>query len=224
MTRCYLAIGAVAALSACSAPSNSDASADTASVGVGNSVSQSADPAQDGFDGTAMGTLPSPSSPDAAVRPSDHVGDPPAPITAVDPGAQRIAIAEWRNAGRKPGCSPLALKSDAGARGTARRANFSGGWGVAFDLPGVRSAYGLAGTGFIPPNAADAQVQRTRLTRQWPYFRDLRHLPQPSFAGFGREGAEPYSDRNPDGNGLNSIAYVSVLRLQRLEQAGARSP
>lgn len=131
-------------------------------------------------------------------------------LLAPDPAARRIALAEWRKSDRPDTCAPLALTSDAGARGTARRANFSGGWGVAFDLPNLRSAYGIAGTGFLPQDHGNVEKQRARLAAQWPLFRELEQLPKPSFAGYGIEGAQDYSPDSPDGRGENSIAYVRV--------------
>ena len=57
-----------------------------------------------------------------------------------------VARAQWTRSddgksGEKPRCAPLALASAAGANGVPRAADFSGGWGVAFDLPNLRSAY-----------------------------------------------------------------------------------
>ena len=156
---------------------------------------------------------PSPAAPvpaEPSQRPADHVGDPPPTLLPPDPAARRIALAEWRKSDKPEPCAPLALISDAGARGVARRANFSGGWGVAFDQPNLRSAYGIAGTGFLPQDLESIDKQRARLAAQWPLFRELEGLPKPSFAGYGIEGARDYSSSNPDGRGESSIAYVRI--------------
>ena len=126
-----------------------------------------------------------------------------------------VARAQWTRSddgksGEKPRCAPLALASAAGANGVPRAADFSGGWGVAFDLPNLRSAYGFAGPGVLPDDEIPAEAQRDRLERQWPYMQALGQLPAPSFAGYGLSGAEPYPEDNPEGHGLQSIAYVHV--------------
>ena len=126
-----------------------------------------------------------------------------------------VARAQWARSddgksGEKPRCAPLALASAAGANGVPRAADFSGGWGVAFDLPNLRSAYGFAGPGVLPDDEIPAEAHRDRLERQWPYMQALGQLPAPSFAGYGLSGAEPYPEDNPEGHGLQSIAYVHV--------------
>ena len=123
---------------------------------------------------------------------------------------ERRARAEWAKAENRKYCAPLALAAPGDTEGTPRAASFGGGWGVAFDLPGLRSAYGFAGTGLLPDDRADARTQRRRLAAQWPHMRDLSRLPAPSFAGYGQEGAEPYPSADPDGKGLHSLAYVRI--------------
>lgn len=135
---------------------------------------------------------------------------PPSPLLG-----ERVARTQWARSddGKSdapPHCAPLALASAGGAPATARAADFSGGWGVAFDLPGLRSAYGFAGPGVLPQDAAPRAAQRARLDRQWPYMRDLPGLPPSSFAGYGLSGAQAYSADNPQGHGLQSVAYVRV--------------
>ncbi|MFB0874222.1 MULTISPECIES: hypothetical protein [unclassified Sphingobium] len=143
-----------------------------------------------------------------------HVAQPSSPPVAPLPRpmlvGESIARAEWAKAKAKVGCAPLALVSDAGADGAARRAEFSGGWGVAFDLPGRRSAYGFAGPGVLPQDRAPAEAQRARLAKQWPYRMEIDTLPAPSFAGYGLSGAQPYPTGNPEGNGMESVAYLRV--------------
>lgn len=124
--------------------------------------------------------------------------------------AEWIALAEWSKAENRAQCAPLVFRSEAGLAGTPRRAEFSGGWAVAYDVPGLRSAYGVAGTGLLPADRNGAHVHRARLMAQWPHFREIRTLPAPSFAGYGLSGAEPYPSDNPQGNGLHSLAYLRV--------------
>ncbi len=140
-----------------------------------------------------------PSAEDMAQRPS-----PPQELAA-----QNLVLAEWRKGDNRESCAPLSFSAGA-TQGTARRATFSGGWAVAWDTPGIRSAYGIAGTGFVPADRDDAKAQRARLAAQWPYFRELPQLPRPAFAGYGVEGAGDYSPGDPDGRSVNSLAYVRV--------------
>lgn len=124
--------------------------------------------------------------------------------------AQALVLGEWQRADNRGTCAPVAFVSTGQARGAPRPAEFGGGWGVAFDLPNLRSAYGLAGPGPTAADSAPPDQQRERLGAQWPYFRELSELPQPAFAGYGVEGAEAYLPDNPSGRGLNSLAYVRV--------------
>lgn len=126
------------------------------------------------------------------------------------PQADRLILNEWRKAENRAHCAPLHFRDSAGAQGTPRPARFSGGWAVAWDQPGRRSAFGLAGVALLPDDAAPAEDHRARLARQWPFMRDLERLPHPAFAGYGVEGAGPYPSENPEGYGLNSLAYVRV--------------
>lgn len=116
-------------------------------------------------------------------------------------------LAEWRKAENRRACAPLAFWSDGGLRGTARRAYFGGGWGVAFDRPGLRSAYGVAGSGLVPGDGAPFAGQRAELVRQWPYGREL---PGGAFAGYGIEGAQALTAADGDGRGKHLLAYVRV--------------
>ncbi len=162
------------------------------------------DPAPDETNtGTEM-----PDTPQEPVTPPP-AADPQAPdIAEVTPLAVELTRNEWATADNKDECAPIVLTSDGGAAGEARRANFAGGWAVAFDTDEVRSAYGVAGPGIVGADKADGQ--EARLRAQWPYFRKLPDLAQPAFAGFGLEGAKPYDSEAPDGVGQNSLAYVHV--------------
>jgi hypothetical protein len=94
--------------------------------------------------------------------------------------------------------------------GRTRRAYFGGGWGVAIDLPGLRSAYGVAGAGLLPDDGATLARQREELARQWPYVRELPNLRRRALAGYGVEGARSLTAGEGDGRGLNLLAYVRV--------------
>lgn len=126
---------------------------------------------------------------------------------------EAIARAEWAKAANRAKCAPLALAGDGGAAGTPRRAIFSGGWAVAFDLPGQRSAYGFAGTGLLPEDSEDYAIHVDRLAKQWPLMRHWDggdNLPAGSAAGYGLSGAEPYSAADPQGRGQQSLAYLRI--------------
>jgi hypothetical protein len=106
-----------------------------------------------------------------------------------------------------------------------RAANFGGGWGVAFDTPTMRSAYGFAGSGLLPEDEASQAEKRIELARQWPYTRELGRpggLPEGSLAGYGLEGAGRYSDANPTGTGQQSIAYVRIAGQKCLYDVWSR--
>ena len=126
--------------------------------------------------------------------------------------AEAIVRAEWSRAANRAECA--ALKFDPGqTRGARpRRAEFSGGWAVAYDMQGLRSAFGVAGPGLLPEDRAAVQVRRERIAAQWPYRRELGGgwLPRGSLAAYGMEGASPYPRENPEGIGENSLAYVVV--------------
>ena len=124
---------------------------------------------------------------------------------------ERIALAEWGKAANRHACAPLALASSGGVRAKARRAEFSSGWAVAFDSPSRRSAYGFAGTGLLPEDSIARHAEQVAaLRRQWPYGRAPSGLPRGSFAGYGLEGAKPYSRANSQGRGGHSLAYVRI--------------
>lgn len=86
-----------------------------------------------------------PASPGAAdqLPPAPWAG---APIAARSVPA--VYLSEWKKAKNRDRCAPLALVGAEQRKGIAvRRANFADGWAVAYDLPGQRSAFGVAGTG-----------------------------------------------------------------------------
>jgi len=58
-----------------------------------------------------------------------------------------VLVEEWRLAENQLWCSGLYPDGFDTQDATIRRAEFSGGWALAWDLPGLRSAFGIAGTG-----------------------------------------------------------------------------
>ena len=89
---------------------------------------------------------------------------------------------EWLKAESKLLCPILALPKQASSHLTGhnvRRANFASGWGVAYDLPNLRSAYGVANTGTIDPD---------ELSFSWPYNMSYQ---DGSMVGYGHEGGDP---------------------------------
>jgi hypothetical protein len=127
------------------------------------------------------------------------------------PLARDLTLAQWGKAENRQDCAPLILLSDGGQAATPRVAHFGGGWGVAFDQPSLRSAYGVAGTGSA---VADATTEITRIGNLFPYVRPIGGrvggLPGGSTAAYGVEGAMEYAADNPDGAGAKSLAYVVI--------------
>jgi hypothetical protein len=114
------------------------------------------------------GAAASATTPDAEPPP-EHVGDPmptppddpmPDPPWAVAPLAADAVPAvyrrEWARADNRASCAPLALSGAEAEPGiSVRRATFSGGWAVAYDAPGQRSAFGIAGAGVSLSDGGD---------------------------------------------------------------------
>ncbi|MGO1072505.1 hypothetical protein [Lysobacter sp. CA199] len=82
---------------------------------------------------------------------SPTTGAPAAPwsVRALSPkSVPAVYLSEWKKAKNRGRCASLALQgADKQAGIKVRRADFSDGWAVAYDLPGQRSAFGVAGTG-----------------------------------------------------------------------------
>lgn len=96
---------------------------------------------------------------------------------------------EWRAADNRATCAPLAPVSIAPhSNATPRAATFAGGWAVAWDLPGLRSAFGIAGTGVA---AAEPAYDEWPHRLQWT---------DGSSAGYGPEG----------GTGPKQLAYLRI--------------
>ena len=99
---------------------------------------------------------------------------------------------EWLKAESRDLCPILALPKQSSAHlngHKVRRANFYGGWGVAYDLPKTRSAYGVA-------NAGTADFEG--LYNNWEYNVSYR---DGSRVGYGREGGDPTG---------NWLAYIVI--------------
>ena len=95
----------------------------------------------------------------------------------------------WAAAANRATCALVAVADpDVTQNASARPATFSGGWGVAFDKPELRSAFGVAGTGV---EASDATYS------DWPHHIEWS---DGSSAGYGPEG----------GTGPNHLAYLRI--------------
>ncbi len=125
--------------------------------------------------------------------PTSPAAPPPAPWSAAPIPADRLPrhfLEQWVRAENRAICAPIAPADvGAGEGATARAATFSGGWAVAYDRPGLRSAFGVAGTG---SSAAAGPGEYS-----WPYERVWA---DGSRAGYGPEG----------GTGPNELAYLRI--------------
>jgi hypothetical protein len=116
-----------------------------------------------------------------------------------------IYLEVWRRAENRERCAPLAparIDPALQQRATARAATFSGGWAVAYDLPVVRSAFGVAGCG--------ASATEPGVYDDWPHKRDFA---DGSHVGYGPEGG---------GAGPNWLAYVRIPGQQCLYNVWSR--
>lgn len=105
----------------------------------------------------------------------------------------------WRAAENRKSCALLAFRDpvvtdvlSAGKGAGPRAASFAGGWGVAYDLPGQRSAFGVAGTGVKVDGAGSSSIYDA-----WPHHRSWS---DGSRVGYGPEG----------GTGPNQLAYLRI--------------
>jgi hypothetical protein len=130
-------------------------------------------------------------APEPSSEPPPASGNPapwsaaPLPRTEVPPSY----LQAWEGAENRASCAlliPASLGEGSGA--DTRVANFSGGWGVAYDQPELRSAFGVAGTG------VEAEAPSFH---QWPFSVEWD---DGSSAGYGPEG----------GSGPNQLAYLRV--------------
>jgi hypothetical protein len=117
--------------------------------------------------------------------------------------APPVLISEWSRAKNRDSCAPFTFASlGEHADAKPRSAYFAGGWGVAWDKPGLpglsatgawcrdcgRGAFGIAGTGALASGPSYTG---------WPHERVWR---DGSRAGYGPEG----------GTGERTLAYVTI--------------
>ena len=142
----------------------------------------------------ACGGNPEPAPPGQGVAPW--------PRTELARGAvPAVLVEQWERAENRSGCALLApAELGAGAGATPRAATFSGGWGVAWDTPTVRSAFGVAGAGV----AADGPSYH-----EWPHRMSWS---DGSYAEYGPEG----------GTGPNQLAYLRVQGQECLYNVWSR--
>lgn len=113
----------------------------------------------------------------------------------------QVYIHQWEKAANRAECALIAPRSLGVGEGAApRAANFSGGWAVAYDLPNLRSAFGIAGAGV---RAGDPSYDK------WPY---VQQWDDGSKAEYGPEG----------GTGPNELAYVRIQSQQCLYNVWSR--
>ena len=87
------------------------------------------------------------------------------PVRAVQ-GDAPIVLTQWRAANNRATCAPLMFKSVLlrSEIPVARGAYFGGGWGVAYDTPSIRSAFGVAGAGL---EGADGDLETWKRSIRW---------------------------------------------------------
>lgn len=101
-----------------------------------------------------------------------------------------VYLTQWEKAENRATCAVIAPASagPAGEGAAPRAANFSGGWAVAYDLPNLRSAFGVAGAGV---KAGEPSYD------QWPYAYEWA---DGSRVEYGPE----------DGAGPKQLAYLRI--------------
>jgi hypothetical protein len=130
------------------------------------------------------------SAPRAGERPSAVPVAAPAPWSrdTLAPGSvPAVYLSAWRAAENRASCALVAPAETRAPDAQPRVAQFSGGWGVAYDAPGQRSLFGVAGTGATPDNLYDGWTR----SRAWS---------DGSRATWGPEG----------GSGPNQLAYLRI--------------
>lgn len=127
-----------------------------------------------------------PATPNAPAKPAAPPWSKP---TLGRTAVPAVYLEQWNRAANRATCAVVAPASlGAGADATPRAATFSGGWAVAYDTPGLRSAFGVAGTG---SRATDETYAGWTNHRQWS---------DGSRADYGPEG----------GTGPNQLAYLRI--------------
>ena len=139
-----------------------------------------------------------------ASRPANPVAEPAPPwqqAVLASSDVPAVLSAEWSKAANRDSCAPLAFAAYGdGEDAVARAATFSGGWGVAWDRPQLRSAFGIAGAGVSAWEGG---------SYAWP---DTIAWSDGSSAGYGPEG----------GTGPNQLAYVRIRGQQCLYNVWSR--
>lgn len=132
-------------------------------------------------------TTPAPTPPSTHPLPTTTPWS-AAPLARTDVPA--VYAQQWQKAGNRATCALIAPRSvgDEGATAKPRAATFSGGWAVAYDLPDLRSAFGVAGTGATVAGPT---------YKGWP---DSHIWPDGSKVSYGPEG----------GTGPNQLAYLEI--------------
>lgn len=140
------------------------------------------------FLGACSGQQATPGQP----APDNAPAQPPWGSNAVGAAAvPSVYRTEWLKAENRATCALIAITDNGVTRGaTPRAATFGGGWGVAYDLAGQRSAFGVAGSGV---NASEPSYD------EWPFKRTWS---DGSRVGYGPEGGT--------GPGLNQLAYLRI--------------
>jgi hypothetical protein len=89
----------------------------------------------------------------------------------------QVYLQQWARAENRTDCALIAPSAIDPSAATPRAAEFSGGWAVAYDVAGQRSAFGVAGTG------VDADASGTY--DDWP---NRMEWADGSTVGYGPEG------------------------------------
>ncbi len=139
-----------------------------------------------GCGGTGSSTAPGTDAPppESPANPAPWQG-----ATLARAEVPAVYVEEWQQADNRATCAliaPAALGEGEGA--TVRAANFAGGWGIAYDQPGLRSAFGIAGTGVA---ASEPSFDDWPVKKEWP---------DGSSVGYGPEG----------GAGPKELAYLRI--------------
>ena len=118
-------------------------------------------------------------------------GPPPWTAKAVKSIAvPEVYYSQWYKAENQKTCALLVLSTGDKMRDAKpRRAEYSGGWAVAFDTPKIRSIYGIAGTGSVALARDDSKT-----------FPNTIRWSDGSYASYGLKG----------GTGPGYLAYVTV--------------
>ena len=124
--------------------------------------------------------------------------------------ANQTVYRQWAKAPNRAQCAPLGVTAAIADGGKPRAAYFGGGWGVAFDRPGLRSAFGVAGTGVNDAGKWPHAERTRRLSLQWPLVKQLQFGRARAVAGYGLLGGKPFPSENLEGANEESIAYVYV--------------